>query len=144
MLPGFIPRLRSELLHRLAISKPSDPPDPKILGPSTNRVRNQSLSAKRLNNRLHLLRTSPYFSPLASLSPHLRLVNSNSTAVPESSSTSFSPSLMSWVGGSLAGSMKLAGEEMKKETWEEIARSGEKEGHIIEDWSSKEWDAMLV
>jgi actin-related protein 10 len=144
MLPGFIPRLRSELLHRLFLSTPPIPPDPSILATSTNRVKNQSLAAKRLTNRLHLLRTSPRFAPLVPLGARLRLINSNAVSTGTyASSTSFAPSLIGWIGGSLAGSMKLAGEEMKKEKWEEIVRSGEKM-RIMEDWSSKKWDAMLL
>lgn len=137
MLPGFILRLRSELLYSLSKSSLSIPPDSPPL--AISRVKLQSLAQKRLSIRLHHLRTAPHFSPLVSLIPHLRILNSVvSTTSPStlSSSTSFAPALLSWIGGSLAGALRTGGEEITRERWEESEQTGSG-ARLIRDWSER-------
>ncbi|KIJ62831.1 hypothetical protein HYDPIDRAFT_135248 [Hydnomerulius pinastri MD-312] len=107
MLPGFIPRLHTELLH--AIEPPATPPHhpsrpDRPLPPTYDR-----------------------YAPLRPLVPHFAVLNNPS---PEPSSSvrananagkapAFSPASMAWVGGSLAGSLKTGGVEVPREKWDE-------------------------
>lgn len=127
-LPGFIPRLKESLLTRLRESRPPSPPPspPPFTPPSTSTRSSMTLTQRsRLSNRLHRLRHSPRYAPLVSLSPSLSILNNPSpvvsvgTPVTEGSAPAFHPSLYAWVGGSLAGSLKIGGKEIVREHWDE-------------------------
>lgn len=127
MLPGFIPRLHTELLR--AIASPPTPsrqpirPD-RPVPPSYDR-----------------------YAPLRPLVPYFAIVNNPSPLPPQSNraaansgkAPAFSPATMAWVGGSLAGyvdfsafpfelsidsrhyhrSLKTGGVEVARERWDE-------------------------
>lgn len=132
-MPGFIPRLKHSLLTRLRESHPpSPPPSPSIVSesPDSHDVAKR-IRRDRLSNRLHNLRHSPRYASLVPLASSLSILNnpapvpyaaasSSSTATrSEGSAPAFSPALYAWVGGSLAGSLKVGGEELAREDWDE-------------------------
>lgn len=130
MIPGFFPRLRTELLTNLSLSQPSTSPQTPPLSPS-NTPKNLAtfLSRQRLQSRLSLLRTSPRFAPLVSLIASLTITNDPSIVstlvevpfpVGEGKAPGFNPSLLAWIGGSLAGALKTGGEELLREKWEYV------------------------
>jgi len=106
MLPGFIPRLHSELLRAIASSSPSTSRPPSRPGRP---------------------RPAPYdrYAPLRPLIPYFAILNnpSPSTSTTESSNAgkapAFTPGTMAWVGGSLAGALKTGGVEVPREKWDE-------------------------
>ncbi|KPV73935.1 uncharacterized protein RHOBADRAFT_45227 [Rhodotorula graminis WP1] len=87
---------------------------------------------RALTLRLHTLRHSPRWAPLAPLAPHLAILNhpspssvstsTSSSASPllasslarerEGSAPAFAPALQAWIGGSLAGALKVGGVEV--------------------------------
>ncbi|GAA5996002.1 uncharacterized protein JCM10292_004882 [Rhodotorula paludigena] len=88
-----------------------------------------------LGARLHTLRHSPRYAPLVPLAPHLAILNhpspssspspsplaSSSSSLArarEGSAPAFAPALMGWIGGSLAGALKIGGEEISREVWD--------------------------
>ncbi|KAG2369085.1 fungal-specific actin related protein [Suillus spraguei] len=100
MLPGFIPRLHTELLRATA-----------PLNTSSTRSRP----------------TYDQYASLRPLVPHFAILN-NPTPVPSSSTRAnvnagkapaFTPATMAWVGGSLAGALKTGGVEVAREKWDE-------------------------
>ncbi len=106
MLPGFIPRLHTEIVRALSTS-PKFPSKPSK-------------------------RSLPSYDKYASLRPLLPYVailnNPNPPAVPASDRAkanagkvpAFVPALMAWVGGSLAGALKTGGAELAREKWDEM------------------------
>lgn len=152
MLPGFLPRLREELLQTLSLSlPPSPPPSPPVSESDTATESDGVRMRARLSMKLSILRNTPRYASLAPLSPFLAIVNDPSLPIPVSgsstpqSSTSpagqapgFSPSLLPWIGGSLAGSLKTSGEEITKEVWDAgYQRDGEEEksAMTLPDWT---------
>ena len=120
MLPGFIPRLYTEIIHTL----------------STYPVSKQITKAKPLYDK---------YSPLRPLLPYFAILNDpNSPAVPVSDrakanagkAPAFVPALMAWVGGSLAGALKIGGLELAREKWDEIGeqnRAAEEAMDVIDE-----------
>lgn len=151
MLPGFFSRLHSSLLSTLQLSHPpSPPPSPPLASAPTPR----SFRHAKLNKRLSTLRTTPRYAPLVPLAPHIAITNdasrSPSIARPKASgqAPAFAPSLLSWIGGSLAGALKTGGDEIKRESWDEArekreaAAAGDEEalgpgGFVLPDWTSQ-------
>ncbi|KAL7415659.1 actin-domain-containing protein [Mrakia frigida] len=116
-LPGFLPRLRSSLLLAL---QPLPPPTTPSTPPSTPTLHQRTPRASR--TPLH-----PY-SSLLPLSTSLSLLNDPcppGSAPPNAGSApAFAPSLLGWIGGSLAGAMRVGSEkEVTREAWDE-AREG--------------------
>ena len=110
MLPGFIPRLHTEILRTL-----STPPSTKQL--------NTSKSSK------HILPPYDKYAPLRPLIPYIAILNNpKPPAVPASDrakanagkAPAFVSALMPWVGGSLAGVLKTGGAELAREKWDEM------------------------
>ncbi|KAF8071805.1 fungal-specific actin related protein [Lyophyllum atratum] len=107
MLPGFIPRLHAELIRALspptASSRQPTRPD-RPLPPQYDR-----------------------YSSLRPLLPYFAILNNPAPPPPMSARASanagkapaFSPATLSWVGGSLAGSLKTGGVEVAREKWDE-------------------------
>lgn len=123
MLPGFFPRLRTSLHAALSVSHPpSPPPSPPLDVGLTPRTTRQAT----LTNRLMTLRATPRFAPLVHLSQSIMIRNDPSSS--SSTAPAFAPSLLPWVGGSLAGALKTGGEEIKREQWEEALEAGWGEG----------------
>ncbi|KAF9466640.1 actin-domain-containing protein [Collybia nuda] len=107
MQPGFIPRLHAELLRSLS------PP-------------NMTSRAPTRPNRAPFPVYDRYVT-LRPLLPYLAILNNPSSPQPLSdrqaanagSSPAFSPAIMAWIGGSLAGSLKTGGVEVAREKWDE-------------------------
>ncbi|KAF8577782.1 actin-domain-containing protein [Ramaria rubella] len=132
MLPGFIPRLHTELVRALTPRE------------------------TRLGKRPH----TPFLS-LFHLLPYINILNHPSPPPPTTARSSagrapaFSPAALPWVGGSLAGALKTGGEEILRERWDEVSLEGDgpdvgmdidpampkptyrqsREGPILPDWS---------
>ncbi|EPQ52784.1 actin-domain-containing protein [Gloeophyllum trabeum ATCC 11539] len=109
MLPGFIPRLHAELIKALA------PPE----------------ASPRQSGRSNRAPVPPYdrYAPLRALIPYFAVLNNPSArpavasqraAANSGKAPAFVPSLMAWVGGSLAGAMKIGGSEVTREKWDEM------------------------
>ncbi|KAI0925654.1 hypothetical protein AcV5_008332 [Taiwanofungus camphoratus] len=106
MLPGFIPRLHSELLRAISVPSSSHPP-----------------------SRAGKPRPAPYerYASLCPLLPYFAILNNPSPPPATSTSGSpnagkapaFTPATMAWVGGSLAGALKTGGVEVPREKWDE-------------------------
>ncbi|KAF9453509.1 fungal-specific actin related protein [Macrolepiota fuliginosa MF-IS2] len=122
MLPGFIPRLHAEILRA-------------IQPPMVNGNRNPGYPTvpwkppPPVYDRYASLRTLvPYISILNNPSPPP--ATSSRVAANAGKAPAFAPSLMAWVGGSLAGSLKTGGAEVSREKWDEAdaaAQSAEDE-----------------
>ncbi|GAA6061795.1 hypothetical protein JCM10212_004851 [Sporobolomyces blumeae] len=134
-MPGFIPRLKSALVSSLERSHPPSPPPspPPVPTPPTSECLStasstdiaQRIRRNRLQNRLYALRHSPRYAPLVPLSGDLAILNSPSPSSPtsrEGSAPAFHPSLYAWVGGSLAGALKVGGPELVREAWDELSQ----------------------
>ncbi|KAG8748259.1 hypothetical protein FRC10_007649 [Ceratobasidium sp. 414] len=157
MLPGFIPRLHAEIQALLSPSTLSDPETPPLSdppSPSTPTISTLPRPAIPPPPARPSLRQpfDPYVR-LRQLRPHLAILNApagvgighrNSGKAP-----AFAPSALPWVGGSLAGSLKIGGEEILRERYdealtnmvdEEVAEvegkiTGRREGHFLPDWT---------
>ncbi|EAU85680.2 hypothetical protein CC1G_10952 [Coprinopsis cinerea okayama7 len=111
MVPGFIPRLHAEILRALA------PPPP---------------THRREEGRVPL---PPYdkYAPLRPLTPFFAILNNPNPPTAKSErakanagkAPAFAPAMLSWVGGSLAGSLKTGGAEVPREKWDEGVDAGE-------------------
>lgn len=158
MLPGFIPRLRSELLRTLensSVIPPPATPSVDIVNTNDPRLPLEMIELKaRLAKRLHHLRTLKPYSSLFPLVPNLHILNHPSPLPPfpalQDLNTSISgigiapvpnfvPALLQWVGGSLVGSLKSGGMEMTREDWiaaGEFEGGGNEEARaLIRDWT---------
>ncbi|GAA5936307.1 uncharacterized protein JCM15063_002775 [Sporobolomyces koalae] len=130
-LPGFIPRLRQSLLTRLRESHPPSPPSSPPSSATSAADPACRIRRERLSHRLHTLRHSPRYAPLVPLAKSLSILNNPSptTDAPASdgSAPAFHASLYAWVGGSLAGALKVGGQEITREEWEEGYESAARE-----------------
>jgi actin-related protein 10 len=130
LIPGFIPRLRLELLRAL------DTP----VSPATTTDLSSSRS-HRHGPRRPRATFATRFAPLASLLPHLAILNDTCSFAARDDGPSlsanagrappFSPALLGWIGGSLAGALKTGGVEVLRDRWDEagiLQGDGEGEG----------------
>ncbi|GJN93573.1 hypothetical protein Rhopal_006630-T1 [Rhodotorula paludigena] len=162
--PPLAPAAPSDPEPMSTDSSPAPAPTSDSSAPSTEHTatvrRRHALAA-----RLHTLRHSPRYAPLVPLAPHLAILNhpspsplassSSLARAREGSAPAFSPALMGWIGGSLAGALKIGGEEISREAWdgmvapapvrrvrggigEEGALGGEEEGVGEEDGERRE------
>ncbi|TFK93695.1 actin-domain-containing protein [Polyporus arcularius HHB13444] len=110
MLPGFIPRLQAELTR--AVSQTSN-----------------SSSSSAAPSRAGKARPAVYdrYAALRPLLPYFAILNNPAPPPPASANASanagkvpaFTPAMMAWVGGSLAGALKTGGVEVQREKWDE-------------------------
>ncbi|KAK0480081.1 actin family [Armillaria novae-zelandiae] len=119
MLPGFIPRLHSEILRALAplptsTRQPIRPDKP--LPPQYDRY----AALRPLTSHFAILNNP--FPQTAQMSTRARL---NAGKAP-----AFTPATMAWVGGSLAGSLKTGGVELTRERWDEAASGGDDDMNV--------------
>lgn len=137
-LPGFIPRLRDAILEKLALST-SLPKDADRVLPHLESPEYRSQATKEWRERHH----KPYQS-LSALASKVAILNDPTPRpVPESSDDTkatsagkaprWVPSLMSWVGGSLAGALKTGGPELLREDYDTIVATMSARGDI---WKS--------
>ncbi|KAF8135091.1 actin family [Boletus edulis] len=101
MLPGFIPRLHTELLRAIGstMSRPRQGPtrSGRPLPPAYDR-----------------------YAPLRPLVPHIAILNNPAPQPsPSAAPPAFAPASIAWVGGSLAGALKTGGVEISREKWDE-------------------------
>ncbi|GAA5847043.1 hypothetical protein JCM9279_002664 [Rhodotorula babjevae] len=194
-MPGFFPRFKASLLSQLERSHPpSPPPSPPLPSSSSNPPEDDPMRTstspsdlappalspapdpeaiakhrrqRARDLRLHTLRHSPRWAPLAPLAPHLAILNhpspspsstsasasASSSAPPllasslararEGAAPAFAPALQAWIGGSLAGALKVGGVEVVREEWDAAgagagaARAGEEEVRE-EEWEEEE------
>ncbi|KAG8690072.1 hypothetical protein FRC09_012152 [Ceratobasidium sp. 395] len=157
MLPGFIPRLHAEVQALLSPPTSSDPETPPLSdppSPSTPTISTLPRPAVPPPPPRPSLR-QPYdpYVRLRQLRPQLAILNApagvgighrNSGKAP-----AFAPSALAWIGGSLAGSLKIGGEEIMRERYDEAVASmaeevvveiegktiGRREGHFLPDWT---------
>lgn len=123
MVPGFIPRLYTEIIRTL----------------STHPVSKQTTNAK------HTLPPYDKYSSLRPLLPYFAILNNpNPPALPSSDRAKANagkapavvPALMAWVGGSLAGALKIGGHELAREKWDELGdqnRADDEDMDVNED-----------
>ncbi|RPD74923.1 actin-domain-containing protein [Lentinus tigrinus ALCF2SS1-7] len=110
MLPGFIPRLQAELTR--AVSRTSN-----------------STSSSAAPSRAGRPRPAVYdrYAALRPLLPYFAILNnpapppfaSANAAANAGKAPAFTPAMMAWVGGSLAGALKTGGVEVQREKWDE-------------------------
>ncbi|THH04523.1 hypothetical protein EW145_g5460 [Phellinidium pouzarii] len=111
MLPGFIPRLQRELVHLL--TRPLAQPHSARSDRSAPPAYDPYASIRPLASYIAIL-NNPSPSPSA---PGIASSAGNAPA--------FTPATLPWVGGSLAGSMKLSGIEISRENWDEAEANDE-------------------
>ncbi|KAI0367989.1 actin-domain-containing protein, partial [Pilatotrama ljubarskyi] len=109
MLPGFIPRLQAELVRAV--------------------TRTSSHSAAASPTRSGRTRPATYdrYAALRPLLPYFAILNNPAPPPPASANAAanagkapaFTPAMMAWVGGSLAGALKTGGVEVQREKWDE-------------------------
>jgi actin-related protein 10 len=126
MLPGFIPRLHTELIQAI-ITSPSASARPPV---SRGRPRPPAY------DRYAVLRPLvPYFAILNNPSPtHPSGARGSNNA---GKAPAFTPATMAWVGGSLAGVLKTGGVEVAREKWDEAG------GHPGPEDSTEESDVVV-
>lgn len=160
MLPGFTSRLYAEISALLS-TPTSDPETPPLSNPPSPTTPTISTlprpaappppsSAKRGMRQPY----DPY-ARLRPLASHLAILNApagvgdgrrNSGKAP-----AFAPAALPWIGGSLAGSLKIGGEEISREKYDEAILAiedeesavepipgkvtGRLEGHFLPDWT---------
>ncbi|POV94356.1 hypothetical protein PSHT_16261, partial [Puccinia striiformis] len=126
MLPGFVPRLKSELISILE----------EFQVPQSSMTSHSPSSFKKMNKQEELgrwLSSRRKFSPLHPLIEDLDILNhfdsSSSPKTPtragirKSRPAQFQMNLLAWIGGSLSGSMKIGGQEVIRERWESVVES---------------------
>ncbi|RXW16334.1 hypothetical protein EST38_g9525 [Candolleomyces aberdarensis] len=116
MLPGFIPRLHSEILK--ALSPPPAPPPSRQNSPSKS---NRPLPPQ-YDKYAALRPLTPYFAILNNSTPPAapsERARANAGRAP-----AFAPAMLAWVGGSLAGALKTGGSEVIRENWDETEGPG--------------------
>ncbi|QRV75035.1 actin [Ceratobasidium sp. AG-Ba] len=157
MLPGFIPRLHAEIKALLSPTEapvPDTPPLSEPPSPTTPTISTLPRPAMPPRPPKPNLR-QPYdpYIRLRQLGSHLAILNAplgvgighrNSGKAP-----AFAPAAFPWVGGSLAGSLKMGGEEIVRERYDESVAAmldeepseidgkatGRREGHFLPDWT---------
>ena len=92
MLPGFIPRLHAELLRAI------EPP-----GPTQKNSRNGKAPPPVYDRYAALRPLIPYFAILNNPSPQVSTLSSERANANAGKAPAFSPAVLAWVGGSLAG-----------------------------------------
>ncbi|KAH9964476.1 actin-domain-containing protein [Russula dissimulans] len=126
MLPGFIPRLHTELIRAIATSPSSSARPPARPG----RPRPPAYDR---------------YAALRPLVPYFAILNNPSPGSPSGARGSanagkapaFAPATMAWVGCSLAGALKTGGVEVAREKWDEGG------GHRGPDDSIEESDVAV-
>ncbi|WVR08245.1 hypothetical protein IAU60_005292 [Kwoniella sp. DSM 27419] len=128
-LPGFIPRLKVSLL-RLLLPPPTTSPEPRSpLNTAASRAEETAQWKKR--------HEQPY-SELYGLSGRLAIINDPATLDGDGTSQGgkgprWTPSLMSWVGGSLAGALKTSSTEMTRETYDTLVATSIAQGEAYKE-----------
>ncbi|KAJ2921941.1 hypothetical protein H1R20_g15153, partial [Candolleomyces eurysporus] len=116
MLPGFIPRLHSEILK--ALSPPPAPPPSRQNSPSkSNRP-----PPPQYDKYAALRPLTPYFAILNNPTPPA--APSERARANAGKAPAFAPAMLAWVGGSLAGALKTGGSEVIRENWDETEGPG--------------------
>ncbi|KAG5647019.1 hypothetical protein DXG03_001744 [Asterophora parasitica] len=107
MLPGFIPRLHAEIIRALS----------PLPAPTKQPARPDKPLPPQYDRYASLRTLLPYFAILNNPSPPPPM--SDRARANAGKAPAFSPAILSWVGGSLAGSLKTGGVEVAREKWDE-------------------------
>ncbi|TCD66444.1 hypothetical protein EIP91_001381 [Steccherinum ochraceum] len=119
MLPGFISRLHTELLR--AISPPTSQHSSR---PPSRPGRPRPTQYDKYACLRQLV---PYFAILNNPSPPPLQPNPPRGSLNAGKAPAFTPAAMAWVGGSLAGALKIGGVEVPRERWDEAEAEPEAE-----------------
>ncbi|WVQ75050.1 hypothetical protein IAR50_004659 [Cryptococcus sp. DSM 104548] len=129
-LPNFIPRLRISLLQSLLPppSLPSDesPPSPSPIG---------TLASKLADAKVWRQRNLEPYREIYGLVDKVAILNDPAPVDGDGSGKGgktprWVPSLMTWVGGSLAGSLRTGGPEMTRETYDTLIATSLARGEV--------------
>jgi actin-related protein 10 len=117
-MPGFIPRLRLELLRALARVAPTAKTTEL---PMTSRSRRHRPRRPRATFATRFSALSPLLPHLAILNDTCSFVTPDGPPLPANAGCAlpFSPALLGWIGGSLAGALKTGGVEVLRDRWDE-------------------------
>lgn len=145
MLPGFIQRLQAEIIKTLE-PQPDLPssiashrrdgqstPTPSASGANTPPDAVTPTATRFHHHQVKVPSPRRAYDPhatLRSLTPHIAILNNPSIAnmtgyasphalANAGKAPAFAPALMPWVGGSLAGALKISSEEVVRERWDE-------------------------
>ncbi|KAH9824688.1 actin-domain-containing protein [Melampsora americana] len=142
MIPGFIPRLKTELIQSLE---------------SAQSQLTMSLEDSNLPRHHKAKRGLPRYHSISSLSSSIHILNDPylNKPIPTFSLTrpaSFQPHLLSWIGGSLAGAMRIGGQEVIREHWDSVIEASlvsqefaiENQEEMEEDGEEEDWERRLV
>ncbi|PPQ69011.1 hypothetical protein CVT24_000086 [Panaeolus cyanescens] len=140
MLPGLIPRLYAEIIRTVQqpplshpvtrTTNPSDPPPPLTPTATSTFPDRSTTPPTPPAHKKQRVALPPYdkYAPLRPLLPYFAILNNPSPpSVPKSEraaanagkAPAFNPSVMGWVGGSLAGALKTGASEISREKWDE-------------------------
>lgn len=161
MLPGFITRLKTELIHTLDRAQGECERVPRFLSHTTS---SSTDSSPPPPNRAKLHR--PRYRPISSLANTIFILNDrqpSSAALASASGRTRPPAfqmhLLAWLGGSLAGAMRIGGQEVIREHWDSVVESSlvsqelgvrtenqlaSEEEETEEDGERFEWERKLI
>ncbi|KAI0648997.1 actin-domain-containing protein [Trametes meyenii] len=122
MLPGFIPRLQAELIR--AVTRTTS----QSAAPPTRSGRPRPATYDRYAALRPLL---PYFAVLNNPAPPPP--SSTNAAANAGKAPAFTPAMMAWVGGSLAGALKTGGVEVQREKWDEAEAQPDDDAMLVDD-----------
>ncbi|KAH8101014.1 fungal-specific actin related protein [Cristinia sonorae] len=122
MLPGFISRLHVELLRSIY-----PPASPSLSASASRRGR---IPRSQYDKYACLRQLTPYFAILNNPSPPPLMPNAPRGSFNAGKAPAFSPAAMAWVGGSLAGALKIGGVEVPRERWDEADVQPEDEEEV--------------
>ncbi|ODO00748.1 hypothetical protein L198_03075 [Cryptococcus wingfieldii CBS 7118] len=132
-LPNFIPRLRISLLQNLlpapSLSSDEPPPPPSPIG---------TLARKLEDAKLWRHRKSQPYQEIYGLFDKVAILNDPAPVDGAGNGKGgraprWVPSLMTWVGGSLAGSLRTGGPEMTRETYDTLLSTSLARGEVYRE-----------
>ncbi|KAH6909165.1 actin family [Coprinopsis sp. MPI-PUGE-AT-0042] len=115
MIPGFIPRLHTEIIRIL-----TSPPPPPFQSKRKGRP-----PLPRFDKYAQLRQLVPFFAVINS--PNPPPTKSERARVNAGKAPAFAPAMLAWIGGSLAGSLKTGGTEVAREKWDEAVEEDDME-----------------
>ncbi|TFK27769.1 actin-domain-containing protein [Coprinopsis marcescibilis] len=118
MISGFIPRLHAEIIRALS------PPPPSSHIPRSGKGKRPP--PPKYDKYACLRPLTPFFAIINNPSPPP--TKSERARVNAGKGPAFSPAMLAWVGGSLAGSLKTGGAEVAREKWDEGVEEGDTQG----------------
>ncbi|WRT69489.1 uncharacterized protein IL334_006475 [Kwoniella shivajii] len=129
-LPGFIPRIRVSLLHHLL------PPPLSMNEPIRSPL--NTLAGRKEETSLWRKRNQEPYQEIYGLASKLAIINDpapldGSEGFNGGKAPRWSTGLMSWVGGSLAGSLKTSSQEITRESYDTLVSISSSRGEIYKE-----------